>query len=141
LARGTWQDERVAHLIRTLNEPDRQLRPQGYDRSASDLAGGGIATIEHFEILARRVEKALCFPVVDVKTPTGQSDQWRRAADEPFQSVAIRFQISLSRVSHIQQRIESHPLSPQQQTVFVMYKVNRWTHLSIAHDISRPEQA
>jgi putative transposase len=47
----------------------------------------------------------------------------RRAANEPLQSVAIRFQISPSRVSHIQQMIESHPLSPQQQTIFAICKV------------------
>ena len=65
----------------------------------------------------------------------------RRAANEPLQSVAIRSQISPSRVSHIQQTIESHPLSPQQQIPFAMCKVKNCPHLSIAYDTSRPEQA
>jgi hypothetical protein len=37
--------------------------------------------------------------------------------------------------------IESHSFSPQQQTLFAMCEVNRRPRLSIAHDISRPEQA
>ena len=47
----------------------------------------------------------------------------RRAANEPLQTVAIRFRISPSRISKIQRGIESQPLSPQQKSLFVMCKV------------------
>jgi len=54
----------------------------------------------------------------------------------------MEISLSLSEFMSIpaESTIESHPLSSQQQTVFAMCTVNRWTHLSIAHDISRPEQ-
>lgn len=53
----------------------------------------------------------------------------------------MEISLSLSEFMFItaESAIESHSLSPQQQTVFAMCKVNRRTHLSIAHDTSRPE--
>ena len=47
----------------------------------------------------------------------------RRAANEPLQTVAIRFRISPSRVSKIQKAIEALPLTPQQARAFVKCKV------------------
>lgn len=47
----------------------------------------------------------------------------RRAANEPLQTVAIRFRISPSRISKIQRTIESQILSPQQKSLFARCKV------------------
>ncbi|MEK6804980.1 MAG: transposase [Nitrospirota bacterium] len=47
----------------------------------------------------------------------------RRAANEPLQTVAIRFRISPSRISKIQQGIDSRPLSPEQTVLFERCKV------------------
>lgn len=47
----------------------------------------------------------------------------RRAANEPLQTVAIRFGISPSRISKIQQAIEAALLTPQQVRVFAKCKV------------------
>jgi hypothetical protein len=47
----------------------------------------------------------------------------RRAVNEPLQTVAIRFRVSPSRISKIQRAIDNHPLSPQQQALFVKCKV------------------
>jgi hypothetical protein len=47
----------------------------------------------------------------------------RRAANEPLQTVALRFRISSSRVSKIQKAVEMVPLSPQQARVFAKCKV------------------
>jgi len=82
LAWRTWQDERGACLIRALDEPDRELRPQGHGGSTPRLASGRIAKIIRLEVLARRIEKALCSLVVDVETPPWKSDQRRHAAVE-----------------------------------------------------------
>jgi hypothetical protein len=43
--------------------------------------------------------------------------------NEPLQTVAIRFRVSPSRISKIQRAIDNHPLSPQQQALFVKCKV------------------
>ncbi len=42
----------------------------------------------------------------------------RRAANEPLQTVAMRFRISPSRISNIQKAIERAPRSPQQTQLF-----------------------
>ncbi len=47
----------------------------------------------------------------------------RRAANEPLQTVALRFRISPSRVSKIQKAIEMVSLSPQQVRAFAKCKV------------------
>lgn len=47
----------------------------------------------------------------------------RRAVNESLQTVAIRFRVSPSRISKIQRAIDIHPLSPQQQALFVKCKV------------------
>ncbi len=47
----------------------------------------------------------------------------RRAANEPLQTVAIRFRISPSRISKIQQVIERTPLTPEQIQAFNKCKV------------------
>jgi putative transposase len=47
----------------------------------------------------------------------------RRAANEPLQTVAVRFRISPSRISKIQNAIEEAPPSPQQARVFAQCKV------------------
>ena len=38
----------------------------------------------------------------------------RRAANEPLHTVAVRFQVSPSRISKIQQAIERNPFTPEQ---------------------------
>jgi hypothetical protein len=47
----------------------------------------------------------------------------RRAANEPLQTVAIRFRISPSHVTKIQQAIESQALFPEQVQLFAQCKV------------------
>jgi REP element-mobilizing transposase RayT len=47
----------------------------------------------------------------------------RRAANEPLQTVAVRFRISPSRISKIQRAIDSQPLSPEQVQLFTQCKV------------------
>ncbi len=47
----------------------------------------------------------------------------RRAANEPLQTVAIRFQISPSRISKIQKAVEAAPRSPKQSQAFAKCKV------------------
>jgi hypothetical protein len=47
----------------------------------------------------------------------------RRAANEPLQTVAIRFGISPSRISKIQRAIEAAALTAQQARVFAKCKV------------------
>ena len=47
----------------------------------------------------------------------------RRAANEPLQTVAVRFRISPSRVSKIQKAIETLPLTPQQARALAKCKV------------------
>ena len=47
----------------------------------------------------------------------------RRAANEPLQTVAIRFHVSPSRISKIQQAIERRPLTPEQVQAFARCKV------------------
>lgn len=47
----------------------------------------------------------------------------RRAANEPLQTVAIRFRVSPSRVSKIQHAIDTAPLTIQQQQAFTLCKV------------------
>jgi chromosomal replication initiation ATPase DnaA len=47
----------------------------------------------------------------------------RRAANEPLQTVAMRFRISPSRISNIQKAIETTPRSPQQTQLFATCNV------------------
>ena len=47
----------------------------------------------------------------------------RRAANEPLQTVAMRFRISPSRISNIQKAIETAPCSPQQTQLFATCNV------------------
>ena len=47
----------------------------------------------------------------------------RRAANEPLQTVAMRFRISPSRISNIQKAIERAPRSPQQTQLFATCNV------------------
>lgn len=49
----------------------------------------------------------------------------RRAANEPLNLVAVRFGVSASRISKIQDSVESTPLTPQQQTVMERCKVKQ----------------
>ena len=47
----------------------------------------------------------------------------RRAANEPLQTVAIRFRVSPSRISKIQHSLDSQPLSLEQLQLFAKCKV------------------
>jgi REP element-mobilizing transposase RayT len=47
----------------------------------------------------------------------------RRAANEPLQTVAIRFRVSPSRISKIQRAVDSQPLSLEQAQLFLKCKV------------------
>lgn len=47
----------------------------------------------------------------------------RRAANEPLQTVAIRFGVSPSRISKIQQALDRAPLTPPQRRAFAQCKV------------------
>ncbi|MEC4890009.1 MAG: transposase [Nitrospira sp.] len=49
----------------------------------------------------------------------------RRAANEPLNTVAIRFGVSASRISKIQDAVESTPLTPQQLQVMTECKVKQ----------------
>ncbi len=50
----------------------------------------------------------------------------RRAANEPLNTVAVRFVVSASRISAIQDAIESTPLNPQQRQALEQCKVKQW---------------
>lgn len=55
----------------------------------------------------------------------------RRAANEPLQTVAMRFRISPSRISNFQNAIERALRSPQQTQLFATCNVKNWPHLTV----------
>lgn len=108
--------ERIERLVQgkpLANAPRMQTRPA---RPASD------EVLNHVAVTYR----------LDVKAVLDRSHRdayqtavylLRRAANEPLQTVAVRFRISPSRVSQIQQAIEAALLTPQQVRAFAKCKV------------------
>lgn len=108
--------ERIERLVRgkpLANVPTVQTRPV---RPSSDDVLTHVATtyrVRVNDVLARSHRDAYQTAVYLL----------RRAANEPLQTVAIRFGISPSRISKIQHAIEAAPLTPQQVRVFAKCKV------------------
>jgi REP element-mobilizing transposase RayT len=108
--------ERIEQLVRgkpLANVPARQTRPT---RLSPDEVLERVATTYRLPVnavLDRSHREAYQTAVYLL----------RRAANEPLQTVAIRFRISPSRISKIQKAIEAAPLSLQQARVFAKCKV------------------
>ena len=107
--------ERLVRGQRLANVPVVQTQPTRLTPQEVLARVGNVYGVTVLSLLSRSHQEAY------------QCAVWllRRAANEPLREVARRFGVSQSRVSHIQQTIETGPLTPQQRQAMMECKVKQ----------------